>query len=45
MINVRGLAVPEFKERTAEPVVYDGETAEQRIARRKQKWTPDGSAS
>jgi hypothetical protein len=40
VINVRGLAVPEFKERVAEPVVYEGETPEQRIARRKQKWTP-----
>jgi hypothetical protein len=39
-INVRGLAVPEFKGRTAEPVVYEGETPEQRIARRQQKWTP-----
>jgi hypothetical protein len=39
-INVRGLAVPEFKDRTAEPVVYEGETPEARIARRKQKWTP-----
>ena len=40
VINVRGLAVPEFKGRTAEPVVYEGETPEARIARRKQKWTP-----
>jgi hypothetical protein len=39
-INVRGLAVPAFAGRTAEPVVYDGEIAEQRIARRKAKWTP-----
>ena len=39
-INVRGLAIPEFKDRTAEPVVYEGETPEARIARRKQKWTP-----
>ena len=39
-INVRGLAVAEFKGRAAEPVVYEGETPEQRIARRKQKWTP-----
>jgi hypothetical protein len=40
VINVRGLAVPEFAGRTAGPVVYDGETPEQRIARRKAKWTP-----
>ena len=40
VLNVRGLAIPEFKGRVAEPVVYDGETPEQRIARRKSKWTP-----
>ena len=39
-INVRGLAIPEFTDRIAEPVVYEGETPEARIARRKQKWTP-----
>jgi len=39
-INVHGLAIPEFKDRIAEPVVYEGETPEARIARRKQKWTP-----
>jgi hypothetical protein len=39
-INVRGLAIAEFKERTPEPVVYEGETPDRRIARRKQKWTP-----
>ena len=40
VMNVRGLAIPEFKGRVPEPVVYEGETPEQRIARRKQKWTP-----
>jgi hypothetical protein len=40
IINVRGLAFPEFKGRTAEPVVYEGETAEARVARRKAMWTP-----
>jgi hypothetical protein len=39
-LNVRGLAVPEFKDCTPEPVVYEGETPEARIARRKSKWTP-----
>jgi hypothetical protein len=39
-LNARGLAIPEFKDRQAEPVVYEGETAEQRMARRKAKWTP-----
>ena len=40
VLNVRGLAVAELQGRSAEPVVYDGETAQARIARRKAKWTP-----
>ena len=40
VLNVRGLAIPEFKGRVAEPVVYEGETPEARIARRKARWTP-----
>jgi hypothetical protein len=40
VLNVRGLAIPEFKDRAAEPVVYEGETPEARIARRKSRWTP-----
>jgi hypothetical protein len=40
VLNARGLAIPEFKDRMAEPVVYDNETAAARIARRKSKWTP-----
>ncbi len=40
VFNARGLAMPEFANRTAEPKVYDGETPEQRIARRKTTWTP-----
>jgi len=40
VLNVRGLAVPEFARRTAEPVVHDGETAHERIQRRKSRWTP-----
>jgi hypothetical protein len=40
VLNVRGLAIPEFKGRVAEPVVYEGEAPEARIARRKSKWTP-----
>jgi hypothetical protein len=39
-VNVRGLAIPAFAGRAAEPVVYEGETPAARIARRKQKWTP-----
>jgi len=40
ILNVRGLAIPEFKDRVAEPVVYEGETPEARVTRRKAKWTP-----
>jgi hypothetical protein len=40
VINARGLAIPEFAGRTAEPKVYDGETPEERVARRKTTWTP-----
>jgi len=40
VLNVRGLAVAEMQGRLADRVVYDGETPEARIARRKAKWTP-----
>lgn len=40
IVNVRGLAITDFLGRTAEPVSYDAETAVQRTARRKAKWTP-----
>jgi hypothetical protein len=40
VFNARGLAMPEFASRTAEPKVYEGETPEERIARRKSSWTP-----
>lgn len=40
IVNVRGLGIAEFLERTADPVSYDAETADQRIARRLVKWTP-----
>ena len=40
VLNVRGLAVAQLQGRSAEPVAYDGETPEARIARRKAKWTP-----
>ena len=39
-LNVRGLALEGFGGRQAEPMTYDGETPQARIARRKQKWTP-----
>ena len=35
-----GLAIAAFAGRRREPVVYDGETPDARIARRKAKWTP-----
>lgn len=38
--NVRGLAVPEFNGRPGEPSHYEHETAAERIARRKRRWTP-----
>lgn len=38
--NVRGLAVPEFRNAKPRAVVYDEETREQRIARRSRMWTP-----
>src|SRR5262245_25440605 len=40
VLNVRGLAIPEFTNRPAEAKDYEGETPEQRIARRKATWTP-----
>jgi hypothetical protein len=40
VLNARGLAIPEFRERTAEVKDYDGETREQRAERRKTTWTP-----
>lgn len=39
-LNVRGLALDGFGGRTAEPMVYDGETPPARLDRRKKKWTP-----
>jgi hypothetical protein len=40
VLNVRGLAVAELQGRLGEPVVYDGETPQARIARRRAKWPP-----
>jgi hypothetical protein len=39
-LNVTGTDLEGFAGRTAEPISYDGETDEQRLARRKPKWTP-----
>jgi len=38
--NTRGLGIDAFKGRVGSQVTYESETAEQRIARRKLKWTP-----
>lgn len=38
--NTRGLAMAAFAGRIGEPKVYDHETAAERTARRKQRWTP-----
>jgi hypothetical protein len=39
-VNVRGLAIPEFRDRVGEHRNYDGETPDERIARRRSMWTP-----
>lgn len=38
--NVRGLGIAEFQGRTGDPVRYDQETADERVNRRRQRWTP-----
>jgi hypothetical protein len=40
VINVAGLDVPEFRGRTADPVSYDNETPDARLARRRSYWMP-----
>jgi hypothetical protein len=40
VLNARGLAIAEFAGRSGDPVVYEGETAQRRRARRKAMWTP-----
>jgi hypothetical protein len=40
ILNVRGLDLPGFEGREAEPMTYDGETPEARTARRKARWSP-----
>lgn len=39
-LNVAGVGLNGFEGRTAEPVTYDHETDEERLARRKARWTP-----
>ena len=38
--NARGLAIANFKDRAGVPMQYEHETLEERIIRRKQRWTP-----
>ena len=38
--NVRGLGIAEFAARVGKAMVYEQETADQRTARRKVRWTP-----
>lgn len=40
VINVGGLDVPEFRNRLADPVSYDGESVADRLARRRTYWMP-----
>jgi hypothetical protein len=39
-LNVTGVQIAGFEGRAPEPAVYDDETDEQRMARRKARWTP-----
>ena len=39
-LNVAGVALPGFEGRTPEPALYDDESDEDRLARRKARWTP-----
>ena len=38
--NCRGLDIPDFKNRIGVPMQYEHETVVERIARRKERWTP-----
>jgi hypothetical protein len=38
--NARGLAIEAFRDRVGMQMFYEEETADERVARRKQKWTP-----
>ena len=40
ILNVRGVDLPGFEGREAQPMTYDGETPEERTARRKARWSP-----
>ena len=40
ILNIRGVDLPGFDGRDPQPMVYDGETPEERTARRKARWSP-----
>ena len=40
ILNVRGVDLPGFEGREPQSMVYDGETADERTARRKARWSP-----
>ena len=40
VLNVPGVALPGFDGRAPSPMIYDDETPEQRIERRKARWMP-----
>ena len=39
-LNAWGAGIAAFADRTPEPITYDHETDEERLARRKARWTP-----
>ena len=42
IINVNALTIEPLNMPSAEPVTYDGESSEERVARREARWTPLG---
>ena len=40
VLNVRGVDLPGFEGRTADPMIYDDETPDDRVARRAGRWMP-----
>jgi len=40
VVNVRGVELAGFEGRTPDPMIYDDETADQRLARRRDRWMP-----
>jgi hypothetical protein len=40
VLNVRGVDLPGFADRTPDPMVYDDEAPDERLARRKARWMP-----